>query len=51
LGEELADVALFLLGISEMLGIDLESEIEKKLEKNEKRLYIQQDGVDIRING
>ena len=31
-GEELADVAIYLMGISEILGIDLESEIEKKVE-------------------
>ena len=30
LGSELADIAIYLLGISEILGIDLESEIERK---------------------
>ena len=49
LGEELADVAIFLLGISEMLGICLQDELLKKLEINKKRMYIQQDGVDVRI--
>ena len=49
LGEELADVALYLLGLSEILNIDLESEILRKLEKNEKRKYMQVDGVNIRI--
>lgn len=49
LGEELADVALYLLGLSEILGINLEKEILNKMEKNEKRKYIQQDGVNIRI--
>ena len=39
LGEELADVAIYLLGISEILGIDLEQEILKKMEKNKKRIY------------
>lgn len=38
-GEELADVAIYLLGISELLGIDLGSEIEKKIEKNKTRVY------------
>ena len=33
LGEELADVAIYLLGLSEILGIDLEQEILKKIEK------------------
>ena len=35
LGSELADIAIYLLGISEILGIDLESEIERKLEVRE----------------
>ena len=49
IGEELADVVLYLLGLSEILGIDLEKEIINKIEKNEKRQYIQKDGVNIRI--
>ena len=39
LGEELADVAIYLLGISHMLNIDLEKEILNKMEKNKKRVY------------
>ena len=39
LGEELADVAIYLLGISHMLNVDLEKEILNKIEKNEKRVY------------
>ena len=50
LGEELADVALYLLGLSEILGIDLEKEILNKIEKNEKRQYMQKDGISIRID-
>lgn len=38
-GEELADVAIFLLGISEIMGFDLQSEILAKIEKNKKRKY------------
>ena len=49
LGEELADVVLYLLGLSEILGINLEKEILNKAEKNEKRQYMQKDGVNIRI--
>ena len=49
LGEELADVAIYLLGLSEILGIDLETEILSKMDKNEKRKYIQKDGVNIRV--
>lgn len=39
LGEELADIAIYLLGLSEMLKIDLEKEVMKKIEVNEKRKY------------
>lgn len=38
-GEELADVAIYLLGIAEILNIDLEKEIKNKIEKNSKRIY------------
>ena len=42
---ELADIAIYLLGISEILGIDLENEIERKIEINEKRQYKNVNGV------
>ena len=48
LGEELADVAIYLLGLSEILGIDLEDEIQKKVYKNSKREYKNIDGVNTR---
>ena len=48
LGEELADVAIYLLGLSEILGIDLEDEIQKKIYKNSKREYTVIDGVNTR---
>lgn len=32
-GEELADVAIYLLGLSEILNVDLENEILKKVKK------------------
>ena len=35
--EELADVGIFLLGIAELNGIDLQSEIEKKVQINKRR--------------
>src|ERR1035438_2903679 len=38
-GEELADVAIYLLGLAEMTGIDLQDEIEAKLAKNAARVY------------
>lgn len=49
LGEELADVAIYLMGISEILGLDLEKEIEHKIEKNKKRIYKEINGVITRI--
>ena len=50
LNEELADVAIYLLGLSEMLGFDLADEIEKKVSKNEKRVYKNIDGDNVRIS-
>ena len=49
IGEELADVMIYLLGLSEILGVDLEAELMKKIEINEKRKYINKDGVAIRV--
>lgn len=49
LGEELADVAIYLMGLAEMLGFDLEEEIVKKVAKNEERKYENIDGVNVRI--
>lgn len=50
LGEELADIAIYLMGLSEMLGFDLEQQIKYKVEKNEKRVYKNIDGVNVRIS-
>ena len=50
LNEELADIAIYLFGLSEMLGFDLEDEIVKKMKKNKKRVYKSVDGVNIRIS-
>ena len=49
-GEELADIAIYLMGLSEMLGIDLTSEIENKMEINQNRKYINSDGVLRRVS-
>ncbi|MCL2371339.1 hypothetical protein FWC63_01165 [Candidatus Saccharibacteria bacterium] len=46
-GEELADVAIYLMGLSQMLDVDLEAEIAKKIARNESRKY-QKDGKTIR---
>lgn len=45
IGEELSDIAIYLMGLSEILGIDLESEIEKKAAINKDRVYKTVDGV------
>lgn len=50
--EEFADVAIFLLGMCEILGYDLEKEIVRKIEINKNRKYIKSkspDGKDIFI--
>lgn len=50
IGEELADVVIYLLGLAEMLNVDLEGEIIKKVEKNERRVYKKIKGVTTRIS-
>lgn len=37
--EELADIAIFLLGLAEMVGTDLQEAVEAKLAVNEARVY------------
>ena len=37
--EEFADVAIFLLGMCEILGYDLEKELVQKIKKNKNRKY------------
>lgn len=49
LGEELADIAIYLMGLSEMLGFDLEDQILSKVSKNEKRVYKDVNGVTTRV--
>jgi len=49
-GEELADVAIYLLGLAEILGVDLEKEILNKTDVIEKRQYIQKDGVNVKVD-
>jgi len=39
LGEELADVAIYLLGLAEMTGVDLQHEVEAKIAENASRVY------------
>ena len=50
--EEFADVAIFVLGMCEILGFDLEKALVNKIEKNSKRKYEKvksPDGKDIFI--
>jgi len=49
LGEELADVTIYLLGLSEILNVDLESEILKKVNKNKHREYKIINRVNTRV--
>ena len=49
-GEELADIAIYLMGLSEIIGIDLESEIENKMKINQDSKYKNVDGVLRRIS-
>ena len=51
LGEELADIAIYLLGLSEILGFDLKEQIEYKIQKNAKRVYKTVNGAHIKIEG
>ncbi len=44
-GEEVADVVIYCLGLAEMLGVNLEDELLKKMEKNKKREYQVINGV------
>jgi NTP pyrophosphatase (non-canonical NTP hydrolase) len=39
LGEELADILIFLVSVAEMTGVDLSAEVEVKLQKNAGRVY------------
>lgn len=45
LGEELADTAIYLLGLAQIVGLDLQDEIEKKMKINESREYVMVNGV------
>ena len=51
LGEEFADVVIYVLGLAELLGVDLEKELVNKIEKNKKRRYIKENGKWIKIEG
>ncbi len=48
LSHELADVAIYLLGLSEILGVDLENAIKEKMDINAKRVYIDDKGTKLK---
>jgi NTP pyrophosphatase (non-canonical NTP hydrolase) len=51
-GEELSDVAIYLLSLAEMTGIDLQDQIEAKMAKNAARAYQRlPNGVLAKRNG
>ncbi|MDT0344132.1 MazG nucleotide pyrophosphohydrolase domain-containing protein [Streptomyces litchfieldiae] len=51
LGEELADVFLYLTALAQMNDIDLDHEVAQKIEKNTRRTYAPDErGVPIRTN-
>jgi hypothetical protein len=43
LGEELADIAIYVMSLAEMTGVDLQSAVEQKLAKNSKRTYVKDE--------
>lgn len=48
--EEIADVTIYLLGLCEILGFDLEKEVVTKIAKNKKRQYKKEkrpDGTEV----
>lgn len=51
LGEEIADVAIYLLSLAEMTGIDLQDAIAHKLAKNAARTYRRDraSGAQVRV--
>ena len=49
LGEELADIAIYLMSLSEIVGIDLGKEIENKMNINKNRKYENINGVLTKI--
>ena len=44
--EEFADVTIFILGMSEKMGFDLEKELVRKIEINKKRKYRKEKSPD-----
>lgn len=47
-GEELADVVIYIMGLCEILGINLKDEIENKIKINKNRVYKNVNGAMIK---
>lgn len=45
LGGELADILIYLMGLAEILGFNLDEEVAAKMAINEKRKYVRKNGV------
>jgi NTP pyrophosphatase (non-canonical NTP hydrolase) len=39
-GEELADIVIYVAGLAEILGVDLDEEVRRKLAINRERVYV-----------
>lgn len=48
-GEELADIILYVAGIAQICGIDLDVEVARKIRINAERKYAMINGVNTRI--
>jgi len=51
IGEELADIMIYLMGLAEILGLDLDAEVAAKMAINEKRTYVRKNGVLLKEEG
>ena len=49
LGSEFADIVIYVMGLCETLGIDLENEIIKKMEINKNRKYKKVNNANIKV--
>lgn len=50
LGSEFADIVIYVMGLCETLGIDLEDELIKKIDKNKNRKYKKENGAFIKVS-
>lgn len=50
LGEELADIVIYAMSLAEMNGLDLDAEVERKIAKNQARVYTRDSrGIPVRV--